>query len=132
MHENEIRDMTEWPAGTVARLKVHTSPSSTSWPYAEKLPRGQGWQSGEIHYPESQVMSVEAVFEDVRASTVTTEAELNALPVGSVVRVREGFVIEKERGWVIHQNNTRTYRDRWVGANGRDITIPAQVLFRPV
>jgi hypothetical protein len=62
------------PAGTVARIKVEDGPL-TSWPYAEKLPRGRGWQSGAIHYPESQVASMEAIFERSGPELTATKVE---------------------------------------------------------
>lgn len=64
----------------------------------------------------------------VRASTVTTEAELNALPAKTVIHDRDGEVFvyedELERGWFYPGDDDPL--------PSRMIDLPATVLFRPV
>jgi hypothetical protein len=62
----------------------------------------------------------------VRASTVTTEAELNALPEGTVVQSEQGGTWEKSACNLWYETGSRRSHET------ADISLSARVLHRPV
>ena len=113
----------ELPSGTVARIHVEYG-STAEFPTAEKV-RG-GWQTGVHHYPDEQVVKVMGIY-TLKPRTVTTAAELDALPEGSIVRDRSGLALQRSiLGW----NCINGVRDIRREELERD-AFPATVLHEP-